>query len=153
MVDYVKPSAIFAILFVCIASLAGCNSLNSLALYQISEQTINQQTAAQLSRLTDEHRVMGMPVTLDVTQARFTIGPDGKEVVRLTVAAQASVTVFGLRYPVLLHSSLEAKPVYRGQNHSIYLQQLAIIDSSIEAAGYKGNLKPLDDNFKALVAY
>ncbi|OUL56414.1 DUF1439 domain-containing protein [Pseudoalteromonas ulvae] len=152
MVKYIKANVVFVILLVWIGSLTGCSSLNSLALYQISEQTINQQTAAQLSSLAAEHHVMGIPVTLGVTQALFTVGPDGKDVVRLTVKAQANIKMFGLRYPVLLHSSLEAKPVYRGQDHSIYLQQLTILHSSIEAAGFKGNLKPLDDNLQALIS-
>ena len=135
----------------CAAYLSACSTLNSVALYQVSEAKLNSQVAGQLPQLSRNEQIMGLPVTLSVKQATFKIGPEGRDVLNVTVKAQAAVSVFGLSYPVTLNTALEASPEYRSQDHSVYLNSLQILNSSISAPGYKGNLKPIDQRFQSLL--
>ncbi|SEA68389.1 DUF1439 domain-containing protein [Alkalimonas amylolytica] len=131
--------------------LAGCAQVSDLASYSVTEQQLQQLMLRQLDQLTQQTRLAGMPVALAVEDMQVRIGPDNSDVVRLGTKASAVFSAFGLHYPASLQLQIEASPYYDGEQNAVFLRNLRLLDSSIDAAGYRGNLAPLSTEVLQLV--
>lgn len=131
--------------------LAGCAQLNQLASYTVTEQQLQQLMVRQLDQLQQQTRLAGMPVALSVEDMQVLIGPDNSDSVRLGTKASAVFSAFGLHYPASLALQIEASPYYDSNEQAVYLRNLRLLDSSIDAAGYRGNLAPLSTEVMQLV--
>jgi len=80
-----------------------------------------------------------------------TIGPDGRDVVQLGAIATARVSAFGLNYPAKVSLSLEGTPYYDSEEKAIFVRSLSLLDSTIDAGGFKGNLAPVSGEFMQLI--
>lgn len=131
------------ILGLAVMLLASCSTLPSLTSYAVSEQQLSDTLNAQLTTLQKQAAVAGIPVTLNVDHIKVTIGPQQRQVVQLTAAATATVKAFGLQYPAGLTLDLEGQPYYDREQKAIFVRSLNLLDSQVEAGGYRGNLAPL----------
>lgn len=131
--------------------LAGCAQLSQLASYSVTEQQLQQLMLRQANQLQQQVRVAGMPVALAVEDMQVLIGPDNSDSVRLATKASAVFSVFGLHYPASMQLQIEASPYYDASEQAVYLRNLSLLDSSIDAAGYRGNLAPLSTEVMQLV--
>ncbi|MEE2024397.1 DUF1439 domain-containing protein [Alkalimonas mucilaginosa] len=131
--------------------LAGCAQVSNLASYSVTEQQLQQLMLRQLGQLQQQTRLAGMPVALAVEDMQVQIGPDNSDSVRLGTTASAVFSAFGLHYPASLALQIEASPYYDSNEQAVYLRNLRLLDSSIDAAGYRGNLAPLSTEVLQLV--
>ncbi|MCU7553198.1 DUF1439 domain-containing protein [Alteromonas sp. ASW11-19] len=132
-------------------TLIGCSNIAELSRYTVSEEDIQRQLAGSITQLQEKVSVSGIPMTLNVDSMQVDIGPEGRDVIQLGTSATASVNVFGIEYPATVRLMLEGKPVYNAEKKAVYVHNLALLDSEIEANGYRGNLAPVSDRLMMLV--
>ncbi|WP_341502179.1 DUF1439 domain-containing protein [Gallaecimonas sp. GXIMD4217] len=130
--------------------LGGCAQLAQFSQYAVTDAMVESALADKLDELNARYAAKSK-VSLHLNEMDVTIGPDGQDVVRLSVAGGARVDAWLARLPVNLKLSLQARPVYEPAEQAIYLKELRLLDSSAEALGYKGNLQPLSDELMQLV--
>ena len=109
--------------------LAGCATLSQLSVYTVSNAELEQVLDSQISTLQKKTSLAGIPLFLDVEDMTATIGPEGRDVVQLGAIATARVSAFGLNY----------------------VRSLSLLDSTIDAGGFKGNLAPVSGEFMQLI--
>ncbi|WP_243695527.1 DUF1439 domain-containing protein [Rheinheimera sp. D18] len=131
--------------------LASCSQLQQMSTYSVSETDLEQMLRQQLPKLTRQGNVAGIPLNLKVDSMHVQIGPNNSDVVRVNTEASAALSLFGLSYPANLQLQLEGVPYYDGTEKAIYLRSLKLLDSSIEASGYRGNLAPVSNELLQLV--
>ncbi|MBT1451298.1 DUF1439 domain-containing protein [Glaciecola sp. XM2] len=131
-----------------------CSTLSQLSIYTVSESEIEQLLDNQLANLQTNASLAGIPLLLEVNEMTVEIGPDGRDVVQLGTDATAKIEAFGLSYPISVSLSLEGTPYYDSEQKAIYVRSLALLDSTVDAGGYRGNLAPLSGEFmQVLNAY
>jgi len=128
-------------------TIAGCATLSQLSVYTVSNAELEQVLDSQISTLQKKTSLAGIPLFLDVA----TIGPDGRDVVQLGAIATARVSAFGLNYPAKVSLSLEGTPYYDSEEKAIFVRSLSLLDSTIDAGGFKGNLAPVSGEFMQLI--
>ena len=131
--------------------LAGCATLSQLAVYTVSNAELEQVLDSQVSKLQKRTSLAGIPLYLDVQDMTATIGPDGRDVVQLGAIATARVSAFGLNYPAKVNLSLEGTPYYDSEEKAIFVRSLSLLDSTIDAGGFKGNLATVSGEFMQLI--
>ena len=139
------------VVFALLLGVTSCAQVSDLASYSVTEQQLQQLMLRQLDQLTQQTRLAGMPVALAVEDMQVQIGPDNSDTVRLGTKASAVFSAFGLHYPASLQLQIEASPYYDGEQNAVFLRNLRLLDSSIDAAGYRGNLSPLSTEVLQLV--
>ena len=75
----------------------------------------------------------------------------GAQEIRRYRQASAALSLFGLSYPATMQLQVEGVPYYDGHEKAIYLRSVKLLDSSIEASGYRGSLKPVTNELLQLV--
>lgn len=138
-------------LMVALSCVSACQSISSLTSYALTDTELESNLQSKLSSLSRQTDIAGIPVNLSIDNVGIQIGPEGREVVKLASIATAGVNVFGFEYPASVRLELEAQPVYDHQQKAIYLRQVTLLDSSVEAGGYKGNLAPVSEQFNQLL--
>ena len=131
--------------------LAGCATLSQLAVYTVSNAELEQVLDSQVSKLQKQTSLAGIPLYLDVEDMTATIGPDGRDVVQLGTIATARISAFGLNYPAKVSLALEGTPYYDSEEKAIFVRSLSLLDSTIDAGGFKGNLAPVSGEFMQLI--
>ncbi|MDX3773390.1 DUF1439 domain-containing protein [Chromatiaceae bacterium AAb-1] len=131
--------------------LAGCAQLSQMSVYSVSESQLEQLLMQQLPKLTRQSEVAGIPVKMEVQKMAVTIGPDNSDVVRIDTAATAALSLFGLSYPASMALVVEGTPYYDAKEQAVYVRSVKLLDSSIEASGYRGNLAPVSNELLQLV--
>ncbi|MEG3767176.1 DUF1439 domain-containing protein [Alteromonas sp. 14N.309.X.WAT.G.H12] len=139
------------LLFLMSICIWGCSSLASLTSYTVNNSELETVLSKQLLKLNDNTRVLGVPVEIALNDLAVDIGPDNRNVIRLTVDADAIAGMLGFTYPAKVTLSLEGAPSYNASEKAIYVQSLTLLDSSIETGGFSGNLAPVSDDVMALV--
>jgi hypothetical protein len=134
-----------------IIMLAACSQLQQMSAYNVSEADIEQLLRQQVPKLTRQANVAGIPLSLAVDSMKVDIGPGNSEVVRINTAASAALSLFGLSYPASLQLQVEGVPYYDGNEKAVYLRSVKLLNSSIEASGYRGNLSPVSNELLQLV--
>ena len=132
-------------------TIAGCATLSQLSVYTVSNAELEQVLDSQISTLQKKTSLAGIPLFLDVEDITATIGPDGRDVVQLGAIATARVSAFGLNYPAKVSLSLEGTPYYDSEEKAIFVRSLSLLDSTIDAGGFKGNLAPVSGEFMQLI--
>ncbi|MAD73381.1 MAG: hypothetical protein CML20_01020 [Rheinheimera sp.] len=131
--------------------LAGRAQLGSLSTYNVSEADLEQMLSSQLPKLTRQANVAGIPLKMAVDKMQVDIGPDNSDLVRINTDASAVLSLFGLSYPANLQLQIEGAPYYDATEKAIFIRSVKLLDSSIEAAGYRGNLAPVSNELLQLV--
>ncbi len=123
--------------------IGGCSTLSKLSSYSVTqnelETILDQQLVSQARRAS----VMGIPLTLVVDDMSVTVGPDDRQVVKVGSQATTTVNVFGLKYDARIQLELEGQPYYDEEKKAIFLRDLTLLDSRVDAGGYRGSLAPL----------
>ena len=137
--------------WVIVLLLTACSQLQQLSAYHVTEADVEQLLRQQVPKLTRQANVAGIPLKMQVESMQVDIGPDNSELVRLNTTASAALSLFGLSYPADLQLQIEGVPYYDAAQQAIYLRSVKLLDSSIEAAGYRGNLAPVSNELLQLV--
>lgn len=131
--------------------LSGCATLSQLSTYTVSNAELEQVLDGKLGELQTDASLGAIPLTLAIDDITVDIGPDGRDVVQLGTLATASIGVFGFNYPAKLNLQLEGTPYYDSEKKAIFVRSLALLDSTIDAGGYTGNLAPLSSEVMMLI--
>ncbi|GAB59649.1 DUF1439 domain-containing protein [Rheinheimera nanhaiensis] len=130
---------------------AACSQLQQMSAYHVSEADLEQLLRQQVPKLTRQANVAGIPLNMQVESMQVDIGPDNSDVVRLNTNASAALSLFGLSYPATLQLQVEGVPYYDAAQQAVYLRSVKLLDSNIEASGYRGNLAPVSNELLQLV--
>ncbi|MFC4700646.1 DUF1439 domain-containing protein [Glaciecola siphonariae] len=131
--------------------LNACSATKSLSVYSMSNADLESALRSQLPKLSDELSLMGLPVKFEVDEIDVNIGPNQSESVELSFDSSASIGAFGVSYGVGLDLKVEGSPYYDGEKKAIFVRNVRLLDSRIDAGGYQGNLGLLDDRAMELV--
>jgi hypothetical protein len=140
-------------IFLIIAALflTACNSTQGLSVYSFTNTEIESVLKQQLPKLSEKVSLMGLPVQFDVNDLNVDIGPDNRDVVALSIDSSAEVKAFAFKYPVRLMLQIEGSPFYDSEKKAIFLRNISLLDSSIDAGGFKGNLGLLNKEAMSIV--
>lgn len=139
------------LMFFMLVLLTACAQLQQMSAYSVSEADLEQMIRQQIPKLTRQANVAGIPLKMNVDAMQVEIGPDNSDKVRLNTSASAALSLFGLSYPASMQLQVEAVPYYDGTEKAIYLRSVKLLDSNIDAAGYRGNLAPVTNELLQLV--
>jgi hypothetical protein len=131
--------------------LTACNSTQGLSVYSFTNTEIESVLKQQLPKLSEKVSLMGLPVQFDVNDLNVDIGPDNRDVVALSIDSSAEVNAFAFKYPVRLMLQIEGSPFYDSKKKAIFLRNISLLDSSIDAGGFKGNLGLLNKEAMQIV--
>lgn len=131
--------------------LTACNSTKGVSVYSFTNTELESVLKQQLPKLSEKVSLMGLPVQFDVNDLKVDIGPDNRNVVALSIDSSAEVNAFAFKYPVRLTLQIEGSPFYDSGKKAIFLRNIALLDSSIDAGGFKGNLALLNNEAMDIV--
>lgn len=129
--------------------LGGCASMSP---YSISEQTLESHLQDVIKDFDRQQLRAGSPLSVSLSNADITLGPDGRDVAVIDLTGQVAVNVMMTRLPVDIALKVEGAPVYDSQEKAVYLRRLKLLDSSVESPLFKSNLKPVTDTVMRVVA-
>lgn len=130
-------------------SLAGCAGMSP---YSISEQTLESHLQDAIADFDREQLQAGSPLSVTLSDADITLGPDGRDVAVIDVSGQIAVNALMTRIPVDVTLKVEGSPVYDSTEKAIYIRRLQLLDSKVESALFTQDLRPLTDNVMRAVA-
>lgn len=131
--------------------LTACTSTQGLSVYSFSNADLESALKQQLPKLSEKVSLMGLPVQFDVNALRVDIGPDSRDVVSLSLDSSAEISAFTFSYPVRLTLQVEGSPAYDSSKKAIFLRNVKLLDSSIDAGGFRGNLGLLNTEAMKIV--
>jgi hypothetical protein len=128
------------LLIVATLFLSACGSTQGLSVYSFTNTEVESVLKNQLPKLSEKINLIGLPVQFDVNDLSVNIGPDNRDVLELSVDSSAEINAFAFKYPVRLKLQIEGSPFYDSEKKAVFLRNIALLDSSIDAGGFKGNL-------------
>ena len=134
----------FIILIGCLF-LSACNTTQGVSVYSFTDTEIETVLKQQLPKLSDQIKLVGLPVQFDVNDISVDVGPNNRDVIVLGADSSAVINAFALKYPVRLKLQIEGSPFYDSEKKAVFLRNVKLLDSSVDAGGFKGNLAALDN--------
>lgn len=131
--------------------LSACSSTQGLSVFSFSNADLESVLTKQLPELSKNVKLMGLPVKFDVNDLKVDIGPDNRDVVMLGINSSAEINAFAFTYPVGLTLQIEGSPYYDSEKKAIFLRNISLLDSSIDAGGFKGNLNALNNEAMSII--
>lgn len=120
--------------------LTACNSTQGLSVFSFSNAELESVLSEQLPKLSEKVSLMGLPVQFNVNDFSVNIGPENRDVVALGVDSSAEINAFTFKYPVRLKLQIEGSPFYDSEKKAIFLRNIKLLDSNVDAGGFTGNL-------------
>ena len=124
--------------------LTACNTTQGISVYSFTNSEVESVLGKQLPKLSEKVSLMGLPVQFDVNDLSVNIGPENRDVVVLGADTSAEINAFALKYPVRLQLQIEGSPFYDSEKNAVFLRNIKLLDSSVDAGGFSGNLGALD---------
>lgn len=131
--------------------IAGCSATQGLSFYTLNNEDVAAVIKPRIPELTKNTRILGLSVALSVNDLNVNIGPENRDVVALAIDATANINAFAFEYPVRVTLGVEGSPFYDSEKKAVFIRDVNLLDSSIDAGGFKGNLGMLDKEFMALI--
>ena len=126
--------------------LGACKTTDQgVSVYSFTNSEIEAALANQLPKLSEQIKLMGLPVDFAVNDLSVNVGPDKRDVVVLGADSSAVIKAFALKYPVRLKLQIEGSPFYDSEKKAVFLRNVKLVDTTIDTAGFKGSLNLLDD--------
>ncbi len=142
-----KGLKVLAVLAVTLIS--GCASLSP---YSISEGELERHLQSMVSDYDRNQLQNGSPLSLSLSNADVTLGPDGRDVAVIDLQGQVALNALMAKLPVDIFLKVEGAPVYDSKEKAIFIRRLKLLDSRIESPLIKGDLKPVTDTVMRVVA-
>lgn len=139
------------IILILVMLLTACSASQNLSVYSLSDDELKGVLSQQLSKFDRQLSVFGVPMTFTVDNIDVQIGPDQRNVIQLDIAAQTLVSALVIEYPIDMQLAVEGSPRFDSAEDAVYLDQVKLINASIDAGGYKGNITPLSGQTMAVV--
>ena len=123
-----------------LAVMVSACSATGLSIYSLTNTELESALNKKLPSFNKEVRILGIPVEFNVNDLDITIGPQQREIVVLAFSSSAILSTFGINYPIKLKMKIEGNPYYDSTVKAIFLKDLALLESSVDAAGFSGSL-------------
>lgn len=128
------------LLIVATLLLTACTSMQGLSVYSFSNTGIESVLKNQLPQVSEKINLMGLPVKFEVNDLSVKIGPENRDVLELSIDCTAEINAFAFKYPVRIKLQIEGSPFYDSEKKAVFLRNVALLGSSIDAGGFKGDL-------------
>ena len=148
MTEMIKPVLRLVALFAIVMA-SGCASFSP---YSISEGEIERHLQDVVAQYDRNQLKSGSPLSLSLSDADITLGPDGRDVAVIDLKGQVALNALMAKLPVDLALKVEGAPVYDSQEKAIYIRRLRLLESSIDSPFFKGDLAPVTDTVMRVVA-
>lgn len=126
--------------------LSACAGFNQ---YSVSESEIEQSLYTLLEEQAPRF-TQGL-VETRIDQLDLAIGPDNRQVVRLNVAGETAINAIVARFPAALNLQIEGRPVYDRRQNAIFIRDLNLLQSKVDAFGYQGDVAAASAGMMQLV--
>ncbi|GAB54812.1 hypothetical protein GPUN_0672 [Glaciecola punicea ACAM 611] len=131
--------------------LSACTSTQGLSVYSFSNEDIESVLIKQLPKLSENVNLMGLPVKFALNDLDVVIGPGNRDVVLIRLDTSAIIDAFAFTYPVGLKLQVQGSPFYDSQKKAIFLRDVSLLDSSIDAGRFRGNLGTLNNEAISII--
>ncbi|WP_144822837.1 DUF1439 domain-containing protein [Marinobacter piscensis] len=128
---------------------SGCASLSP---YAISEGELERHLQDLVSDYDRTQLKNGSPLSLSLDDANVTLGPDGRDVAVIDVKGQVALNALMSKLPVDIAMKVEGAPVYDSKEKAVYIRRLKLLESSVDAGFFKGDLAPVSENVMRVLA-
>lgn len=125
----------------------GCASFSP---YSVDESTIENHLSDRIASFSQDLSERGLPVTLELISADVAIGPEGRDVAVVDFGGRAVLQA--PRIPIDLNFSVEGTPVYEAEEKAIYIRDLNVLSTNVEAAGSALDLSPITGTLSDIAA-
>ncbi|MGO1245887.1 MAG: DUF1439 domain-containing protein [Oceanisphaera sp.] len=115
--------------------LSACASVSQ---YKVSESEIEKSLYTLLEQETP--RLTQGLVDTQIEKLDLQIGPDNRDIVKLNLKGETAINALIARFPAKLDLVVEGRPVYDRQQNAIFLRDLNLLHSKVDAFGYKGDM-------------
>jgi hypothetical protein len=139
------------LLIVAALFLSACSSTQGLSVHTFTNADAQAVLKKELPKLSKELSVMGLPVQFNVDDLNVNIGPDNRDVIALALESSAEIGAFSFSYPVRLSLQVEGSPYYDSSKKAVFIRNISLLDSSIDAGGFRGNLSFLNKEAMQLI--
>ncbi|MYL26386.1 MULTISPECIES: DUF1439 domain-containing protein [Halomonadaceae] len=133
-----KRIARTALLVLLPAFAGGCASFSP---YSVDESTVEKHISERITDFSRDLSDRGLPITLELTSADVAIGPEDRDVAVVDFGGRAVLQA--PRIPIDLNFSVEGTPVYEAEEKAIYIRNLKVLSTNVEAAGSAFDLSPI----------
>ena len=133
-----KRIARTALLVLLPAFAGGCASFSP---YSVDESALEKHISDRIADYSRDLSDQGMPITLELTSADVMIGPEDRDVAVVDFAGRAVLQA--PRIPIDLEFSVEGTPVYESEERAIYIRNLKVLSTQVEAVGSAFDLSPI----------
>ena len=133
-----KRIARTALLVLLPALAGGCASFSP---YSLNESTLEKHISDRIESYSRNLSDQGLPVVLELSSADVIIGPEDRDVAVVEFAGSAVLQA--PRIPIDLTFSVEGTPVYEADERAIYIRNLKVLSTEVEAAGSAFDLSPI----------
>lgn len=133
-----KRIARTALLTLLPALVGGCASFSP---YSVDEAALETHISDRIAGYTHDLSDQGIPFTVELTNADVSIGPEERDVAVVDFAGRAVLKA--PRIPIDLSFSVEGKPEYESEERAIYIRNLKVLSTHVEAAGNAFDLSPI----------
>ncbi|MDV2858047.1 MULTISPECIES: DUF1439 domain-containing protein [Oceanimonas] len=106
--------------------------------YSVSESELEKALYTQLEQQAPT-LTQGL-VETRIDDLNLTIGPDNRQVVRLDIRGETAINAIVARFPAMLDLQIEGRPVYDRQKNAIFIRDLNLLNSKVNAFGYQGEV-------------
>jgi len=137
------------LLLVSVLLAGGCASFSP---YSISEAQIERHLQDAVADFDRQQLNSGSPLSLSLSDADITLGPDGRDVAVIDLRGQVALNALMTKLPVDIALKLEGAPVYDSEEKAVYIRRLNLLESSIDSPFFKGDLAPVTDSVMRVVA-
>jgi hypothetical protein len=130
--------------------MSGCAGFSPLT---ISEATLERHLQDVVSDYDRQQLQSGSPLSLSLTNADITLGPDGRDVAVIDLSGQVALNALMAKIPANISLKMEGAPVYDSQEQAIYIRRLKLLESSVDTPYFSSSeLAPVTDNVMRVVA-
>ena len=144
-----RSSVLSALMILAVTLISGCATLSP---YSISEGELGRHLQDAVATFDRDQLQSGSPLSLSLSNADITLGPDGRDVAVIDLGGQVALNALMTRLPVDISLKVEGAPVYDAKEKAVYIRRLQLLDSSIDSPFFKGDLKPVTDTVMRAVA-
>lgn len=115
--------------------LTACASVSQ---YSITEGEMEKSLYSLLEQ--EMPRLTQGLVETQIDKLNLQIGPDNRDIVRLNLKGETAINALIARFPAQLDLIIEGRPVYDRKQNAIFLRDLNLVQSKVDAYGYKGDV-------------
>lgn len=146
---YTRLNGLWGLVLLVLALTSGCASMSP---YAISEGELERHLRDVVSDFDRTQLKNGSPLSMSLSDADITLGPDGRDVAVIDLKGQVALNAFLAKLPVDIALKVEGAPVYDSKEKAIYIRRIKLLESSIDSGFFKGDLAPVTDTVMGVVA-